>query len=92
MDNALPYIAGSVSTFVASKRQTVCGASTHHGVLEGEWSPMIIYSDIKLAAHPVSEVKKKLVNIFPMYFECYALRQCNFAPRFKKIGMQKFTN
>lgn len=39
MDNVLPYIAGSVSPFVASKGQTVGGVSTHHGALEAEKKP-----------------------------------------------------
>lgn len=39
MDNAMPYVAGSVSPFITSKTQTLGGASTHHGVLEGEKKP-----------------------------------------------------
>lgn len=64
------YVAGSVSSFVSSKRQTVCGASTHHVVLEGE---KIIYLDIKLAARPVSEVKNKPCECFCKVFwlQCY---------------------
>lgn len=39
MDNVLPDVAWSVSSFEASKRQTDFGASILNGVLEGEKKP-----------------------------------------------------